>query len=266
MKSQHKENDSLAMTCKDCIFAEYQETTQYGCSADRIRKFSDEGSLSLLKEEPDDEKTVYGLNRFCNLYRDKEWLEKQQEKETDFECNLLTIAEKEIEPLFGIVIYDRNVSGRNLEKTMESIKNLNYDKKKIFVIINHIPHPGGEHLNVEHHIGITNDMNIHGIKTECVLNKFNEPRMVDYNAFSKCSFVSHVIQMDSRSEIPKDMLKNINTSLNIDMEKIILYRHKSISCVAFPVVNNEYLNHNDFSKMLTSIESAAKQAGMIKNV
>ena len=136
MKSQHKENDSLAMTCKDCVFAKYEEATQYGCSADRIRKFSDEGSLSLLKEEPDDEKTVYGLNRFCNLYRDKEWLEKQQEKETDFECNLLTIAEKEIEPLFGIVIYDRNVSGRNLEKTMESIKNLNYDKKKIFVIIN----------------------------------------------------------------------------------------------------------------------------------
>ena len=72
--------------------------------------------------------------------------------------------------------------------------------------------------------------------------------------------------MDSLSEIPKDMLKNVNTSLNIDMEKIILYRHKSISCVSFPTANNEYLNHNDFDKMIMSIESVAKQANMIKNV
>ena len=72
--------------------------------------------------------------------------------------------------------------------------------------------------------------------------------------------------MDSLSEIPKDMLQNIDLSLNIDMEKIILFRHKSISCVSFPTVNNEYLNHNDFDKMIMSIESAAKQVNMIKNV
>ena len=266
MKSQQKEDEYIGMTCNGCVFAEYEDTIQYGCSAHRIQKFSDEGSLTLSKQETSDDKTVYTLNRFCNLYRDKEWLEKQQKQDAENECDLLTIAQKEIEPVFGIVIYDRNVTGRNLKKTIESIKNLDYDKKKIFVIINYIPHPSREDVNIEHFVEITNDINIHGIRTECVLNKLDEPRIVDYNAFSKCSFVSHVVQMDSLSEIPRDMLKDINMSLNVDMEKIILYRHKSISCVAFPVVNSEYLNHNDFSKMLSSIESAAKHVNMIKNV
>jgi len=275
MKSQQKENSSTAMTCEGCIFAEfaeyenatqygYENTTQYGCAADRIRKFSDEGELSLLPA--DDGTTVFGINRFCNLYRDKGWLEKQQEQDTEFEWNLLTIAQKEVEPTFGIVVYDRNVTGRNLQKTAESIKNIDYDKEKIFVVINYIPHPNKKDPDVEKHVAITNDLNSHGIKTVSVLNRVNEPRLVDFNAFSKCKSVSHLIKMDSLSEIPKDMLQNIDLSLNIDMEKIILFRHKSISCVSFPTVNNEYLNHNDFDKMIMSIESAAKQVNMTKNV
>lgn len=263
MKSQQKENSSTAMTCQGCIFAEYEGDTQYGCSADRIRKFSDQGDLALL---PEDDVTVFGINRLCNLYRDKSWLEKQQYQETEFEWNLLTIARKEAEPTFGIVIYDRNVTGRNLKKTMESIKNLDYDKKKMFVVINYIPYPDKQNPDVKEYVEIVNDLNSHGIKTVSVLNKVNEPRLVDYNAFSRCTSASHLVKMDSLSEIPKDMLRRVDLSLNEDMEKIIVFRHDSVSCVSFPTVNNEYLNHNDFDKMIMSIESAAKQVNMIKNV
>ena len=258
MKSQQKENSSTAMTCQGCVFAEYEGATQYGCSADRIRKFSDQGALALL---PEDDVTVFGINRFCNLYRDKKWLDNQE-----IEDSPLQIARKEIEPTFGIVVYDRNVTGRNLKKTMESIKNLDYDKKKMFVVINHIPYPDKQNPDVKEYVEIVNDLNSHGIKTVSVLNRVNEPRLVDYNAFSRCVSASHLVKMDSLSEIPKDMLRRVDLSLNEDMEKIIVFRHKSISCVSFPTVNNEYLNHNDFDKMIMSIESAAKQVNMVKNV
>jgi len=256
MKSQQKENSGIAMTCEDCIFAEYKDTLQYGCAADRINKFMQRGETIVSTSTKS-----YGLKRFCNLYRNQEWLDKQEIEDAP-----LDIAIKEIEPTFGIVIYDRNVTGRNIKKTVESIKNLDYDQKRIFVVINYIPHPNKVDPYVEEHVEITNSINAYGIKTSLILNRVNEPRTIDYNAFSKCRSASHLIKMDSLSEIPKDMLKNINTSLNIDLEKIILFRHKSISCVSFPTANNEYLNHNDFDKMITSIEYAAKQVNMIKNV
>ena len=267
MKSQQKENSSIAMTCQGCVFAEYEDSTQYGCYAGRIKKFEDQGALTLLPGDNDDA-TVFGINRLCNLYRHQEWLDEQKDMapELFIDNDALQIARIEIEPTFGIVVYDRNVTGRNLKKTVESIKNLDYDKKRIFVVINYIPHPNKKNPDVEEHVEITNDINSHGIQTELVLNRVHESRLIDYNAFSKCRFVSHLIKMDSLSEIPKDMLQHVDMSLNVNMEKIIMFRHKSISCVAFPTVNNEYLNHNDFDKMIMSIESAAKQVNMMKNV
>lgn len=256
MKSQQKENNDIAMECKDCVFAEYEDTVQHGCTAGRIKKFKKRDEVVSSADSKN-----YGLKRFCNLYRNQEWLDSKK-----IEDPPLDIAIKEIEPTFGIVIYDRNVTGRNLKKTIESIKNLDYDKKKIFVVINYIPYPNRKNPNVTEHVDITNDINNFGIKTEAVLNKWDNVRSVDYNAFSRCMSASHLVKMDSLSEIPKDMLKNINTSLNIDLEKIIVFRHDAISCVSFPTANNEYLNHNDFDKMIASIESAAKQVNMIKNV
>jgi len=257
MKSQQKEDNPISMTCDGCKFAQRAGNIQVGCEAGRIKKFKKAGDVDLKFSFP----TSYGLKRFCNLYRDQEWLDKQETKDSP-----LHIARKEIEPTFGIVIYDRNVTGRNLKKTAESIKNIDYDKKKIFVVINYIPHPDKKDSDVEKHVAITNDLNSHGVKTALVLNKWDEPRLVDYNAFSRCVSASHLVKMDSLSEMPKDMLRRVDLSLNEDMEKIIVFRHKSISCVSFPTVNDEYLNHNDFDKMIMSIESAAKQVNMIKNV
>ena len=81
MKEMRKDDKPISMTCEGCVFAEYEDTTQYGCSADRIRKFSDQDTLTLLPG--DNGITVFGINRFCNLYRDKEWLDKQEDIEPE---------------------------------------------------------------------------------------------------------------------------------------------------------------------------------------
>ena len=266
MKSQQKEgNNSIYMSCKGCVFAEYSEPyadVQLGCVAGRIDQFKKQDAVQIEKE---DGEQVFMINRLCNLFRDNDWLDKIA-TESESNSGIVEQAIEEIKPKFAIVIYDRNVEGRDLKKTLDSIIDADYDHDKMFVVINYIPHPGRDNIPVERLIHSTNCINSEGIKTSLVLNRVDEQSTVDYNAFNKCTSATHLVKMDSFSTMPKNMLRDIHKTLNIDMQKIILFRHKSISCVSFPVVNSQYLDHNDFDKMLSSIESAAKQVNMTKDL
>ena len=263
MKSQQSEDNKFTMDCEGCIFAEIEDDYQYGCAAGRISKFAEDGDIVAV----DGEKTsFFGLKRFCNLYRDDEWLENNIEGNAGVDDKPVQEALTESEPVFGIVVYDVSCDGKNdLDKTIESIKNINYNKKKIQVVLSSRPLNSGK-IQVSDLVHKCNQINEIGIECHLVLNRTQEIPKRDYDAFSKFSSVSHLIKSTSCDAIPEYMLKEIHTSLNIDMEKNLVFQHGSISCISFPVVNNEYLKYNDFELMVESIKNMAIQAGMIKSL
>lgn len=59
---------TLQTSCKECVFAIYDNNTQTGCVADRIVKFSDKAI-----EAYDNDKEFYVINAFCNYYRKPSW-------------------------------------------------------------------------------------------------------------------------------------------------------------------------------------------------
>lgn len=67
MKSQHQDQ-KFPTSCKDCVFAIYENNTQVSCGFDRINKFKD----SVI-EAYDDDKEFYVIKKFCNLYRNNKW-------------------------------------------------------------------------------------------------------------------------------------------------------------------------------------------------
>jgi len=263
MKSQQKEADLTSMTCKGCVFAEFatlkdntnsegfEEYTQFGCLAGRIAKFSETDEIIRLYEE---DISYFGLKRFCNLYRGDEWLKKNPE-------NPLDKAIDESKPTFSIVIFNKKNPKCELEEVVNSILNIDYDLDKINIVIS----SDYGVLPPSVLVGISDTIHKKGIKNNIVINVPNvDSRIRDFNAFSKCVGYSYILKMNNDCVIPRDMLKNIDISLNNDMEKNILFRHRSISCISFPIVNNEYLKHNDFDLMINSIENTAKKMNMIK--
>lgn len=73
MKSQQLDSNSalIRTSCKDCIFAIYEDDTQISCAHDRIDKFKTLSS-DLVIEAYDEEKNFYVINKFCNFYRNKD--------------------------------------------------------------------------------------------------------------------------------------------------------------------------------------------------
>jgi len=66
MKYTPQENKKIQTSCKNCVFAEYDHSTQTGCKANRLSFFETIEAYDLEKE-------FYVINGFCNLYRNQKW-------------------------------------------------------------------------------------------------------------------------------------------------------------------------------------------------
>ena len=67
--------------CKNCIFAQYHDNTQYGCKVGRIEQYR-AIDPNIILEVFDEEKEFYVINkRICLYYRNEGWLERLVESE-----------------------------------------------------------------------------------------------------------------------------------------------------------------------------------------
>lgn len=239
MKLQQLEYKS---SCEKCIFADYNQSVQVGCKADRLDKFK--ANSDICKNG---EKTWFLLKRFCNLYREQEIT--------------LEEARKQIALTFSIVIYDYNDTA--YETAIKSIQNIDYDKNKFKVIFSSKHNSkAGTYFNQ------INNLKQNDINAELIIN-INDPDK-DYTAFSKAVGVSYFVKMDSSIAIPSDFLYQIDKLINDDLHQIIMFEKsvddKSITCLPFWLVNKEYTNYNDYDLMTQSIKDKLIKTNVYKHL
>lgn len=135
--------------CKDCVFAKVQEGVQYSC---------------LVKNLDNVEKTYednyYVFNRYCNSYRDSEWLNRSEDDPAervadenkikigycvnfisnynieDFKNSLRKIAENK--PSYVIALNDRVEHNKELFMAIEDITGLHQSRINVVQIINQV--------------------------------------------------------------------------------------------------------------------------------
>ena len=202
----------IRTNCLKCIFAKFDKLNQIDCSAGRLNKFKDL-NVAILHKDDINERSWFLLKRFCNMYR-----EKQQSMED---------ARKQITTTFSIVIYD-NDNTSNLDKAIESIKRINYDKSKFKVVISSVHKDKSYEL-----FHIVNQLNSNDINTELVIN-LDDPKSDKYNsnldkdAFTKCVKSAYIIKMSHNDTVYSNMLLDIDTSLNDKLETITIYESNKI--------------------------------------
>jgi hypothetical protein len=239
MKSQQSE---IRTNCKECVFAEFDNNIQLPhCKANRLEKFID---LNAHIKYKDDTKEWFCLKRFCNMYRNQDVsLEK---------------AKNQIKTTFGIAIYDyENIS--NIEKSIKSIKNINYDKSKIKLVIT-----SGHNDNASYLFTYTKALNEIKIKTKLIINF--EKTNIDHEAFINLKNCAYLIKMNHDDQINPEMLEAIDNSLNSNLEKIIFFESSEIAAIPFWYANNEYLNFNDYNLLLSHAKQVAINSNMYKNI
>ena len=180
MKSEQEEAP-LQTSCKECVFASYEgwneetlQKTQTACLADRLKHFDGD-----IIEAYDNEKEFYVINRVCTCFRPSYW----NEGKPDFEKARLEIA-----PSFGIFLDLSNSSLEDLPRTIEAIKNINYDKSRIVVTLCHL------HLEQDHYYTeVLGDLLNNGFEAYLTISKHGSAKEWDnLNKLGKCLFFSAI--------------------------------------------------------------------------
>lgn len=108
--------ERIHTSCKDCVFATYDEDTQTGCRAGRLDKYRQNGSDII--EAFDNEKEFFVINKkLCNLNRDRnsEWAQKHVGRELDQARSEVCLK------VIIIVMLDAGLILDELEKTAASL-------------------------------------------------------------------------------------------------------------------------------------------------
>lgn len=238
------------MNCKGCIFAEMsQDDIQDGCKAGRLEIFIDLGKASLKGD-------AFSLQRFCNMYRSDEWkgLRKNQEEQ-----DLLKSAKKESATSFGIVVFDNEeIIREQLEGTLQSIESLDYDPKKIQILINSFVGRGVDYI-----VQKVEELRSKGYHTKMMLHhELLSTAEKEKESFQKIFNNHYFVSTHSGDLIPQGFLKEIDKSINERAEIICAFQSGGTTAIPRYVVRNEYLNYNDYHLMVEGVIKASKEGGL----
>lgn len=235
------EHNLMQSSCSKCVFAKTDGYNQTGCYAGRIEKF-----IALGAQKNDS--GYYTIPSVCNLSRDKNvW-----RKDADNMNEMLSAARYEVAPLFGVAV--RDCPGKplsELEKTVESIIALDYDKDKIKTVLSSFP---GRGLSAVSHL--VNVMKERGNKhSSCVFHINHRTYAKDTEVFKKLTQAHYFVNVQAGTVLRPDLFKIVDESLNESLEKIFMFEDHGVTIVNKHVMTKVYLDFSDYDKAVDHIRS-----------
>ena len=188
-------------SCKECIFAVYENDTQVGCFANRIEKFKE---AKEIIEAYDDEKEFYVVSRLCNLYRN-------QKTHEDLDQELL-IANEQSSLSFDLFIECSDISNLDQESIL---KLLNYKGKFDVRLI----HKSSNDLHEKYKILDFSRKIISKFNIDCPVTQYLDFNTTMHSILLKTRKSFHVILDTVKNE---NILEKVNNLINNEMVKAVV--------------------------------------------
>lgn len=244
------------MDCTKCIFSENVVASggpfggpQIGCKAGRLDTFKKKGKAECKDG-------VYHLDQFCNMYREHEWAALKEEK------HLLETAKKEVQCSFGIVVYHEDESKEQLNKTLRSIKNIDYNKNKIGVVLSVNRKYARDILWF---VEMTETMQQAGYYFRFTMHEYEDrPVFREWECFMKVANAGYLTKLNSGDCIHPSTFNIIDEEVNQKLNQIALFDHvaNDISIVNKSVASHNYHNHNNFELMINDVRKQAQEGNL----
>lgn len=222
------------MDCSNCIFK--VGTPQIGCEFNRIETLKNKGAATY-----NEEKGVYELDFLCNLYR-----ENDQTKEE---------ARQSVMPVFGVVL-----DGMLSEEIVQSILDIDYPPHGVKIVFGSEPL---ESKKLEESINL-----LHKIK-----GKFPDTTLVmtttsgavrEKELFRRIYPCTHFVTLKGVVDIDPTLFKRIDTILNEDLDRILIFETEAVRVVYSFIVNKLYTNFNNYDGLLRYLKDIANPVGMYR--
>lgn len=220
------QDQSIKTSCKNCIFAAYDNKTQTGCIANRLEKFDD-----LIIEAYDEEKEFYVVKSFCNYYRNNTW------NNGIADINLV----KNESSIDVTLLFDcDNISENDSSNIIDYIKSLNYIKSKLKIM-----------LFSRYNINSVNIKNIVDIYKWLSTNSYN---VVITKYINRSTYLHETIAAEktmchaviSKDNIPKvNFIRDLNNKVNDDLLKFLIANNANNNIISNIAYRINYLNNYD---------------------
>ena len=239
-------DDKLWTSCKDCIFAIYDDNTQTECSHGRLAKFKKVGTNVV--EATDDDKNYMVVERFCNKYREDAWMKGVKDKAKQ--------VSKEIEIRCGVfIVLTKGKTIKDMEATILSCLKQKRVKPDYFVVVNNsdVSHP--EVISRMHHtikkkaiFYAVRALHVEATLDECVDLAFNQAKNGYYITF------------EAGYESLPNFLDKIDYLINEELETIILIKPEGrINGMFAQCAIHKILGGNIEKPLIKKIEDISKE-------
>lgn len=201
--------------CRDCVFAEYEGSTQVGCYLDMLDKMRNNGAEIVPVR--DNEKEFFVVKgRACMPCRSPAWARAQDAKSLD-ELGDLARSEFTLK-CDTFILIEANNSFEDVVRTVESLKKQKVKPRRLILMNFNLdikPVAVRQLLKAEPYI----KWNLEQV-VEDVSDGQRLPRLVNIAARKAespyyCAFVAGF-------EVPEDYLSSIDKALNTDMQRLML--------------------------------------------
>jgi hypothetical protein len=223
---------SIKTHCKDCVFAKYENSTQTGCTLNRVEKLGVEKTLD----------GSFKLNRFCNTHRPEEWIGTLSLEEQFGGAEKVALDEVKCRMGFFVRLdTSQNNAIAELSKTLKSIKEIEGGPAYIVVITDKVEYNEevwglfvthfGEHSRIKYHIVQVTDT------PEDIMLLVDEAFGHAQNGWVMTSVSGEIID--------PNILSKLDKMINVDMRQVIMIEPSGdFSGLLFPAYLFKFLNGN----------------------
>ena len=200
----------IQTSCKDCIFAEYNNNTQTGCKFNRIEQFKNNGTK--IVEAYDDDKEFFVIDRFCNYCRNDQWMKDNVNGQTAEQ-----VVKNEAKIQVDVLVYIH--AGNYIQSIQQTIDSLNqqFMLPKSITLVNN-------NSTIKNHdlvLLMRNQTNQYSWRVEQIVEEnCKKLRAIDLSV-KKCKGTYYIV-IDAGSILRENFIYQINQMINEQLLKISL--------------------------------------------
>lgn len=232
-------------SCKNCLFAIYDNNTQTGCEDNRVEKFGD-----LVIEAYDDSREFYVINRLCNLYRPHSWNNGIKD---------VVAAKKETCLTFDLLIDCDEIDDSYYEIIKYELNNLNYTAHKYKIVLFHSYEKTKEQKQLVSNIykdfpNVTISMYFNRIEYIC-----------GFLSKTKNSF--HVIFNKDNIKDCGIFINRVNQLINDDLKRFVICKHSNKAAISNMACRILYPNlYLDYDANIVELEKDSKEQNLFVEI
>lgn len=222
--------------CKNCCFAKIEDGHQEKCLADKYKYLQNDTHIKT-------EDGIFTYDRLCLYKRSTDWHSDKTIEEK------IETARDQLFPNIGICLDDDSEDPDDLQNVIDQIRNLEYPKNRIKVVIYSRFNKAGARIPK-----IIRSVRLSGVDCHSVFIVEDNVYENETSVFTKLADATFLTKLSSKTKVNlQKSVEQINQKANDELKQVLVFKHEDGVFINKTYVSKFYLDYLDYSKMQDAV-------------